>query len=102
MMDMLPFFRSVEKTPEKKIDEIITYLIQFKEAIEFALTNITADNLSPDLVAKINSLGSDISRISNEKAEELAQLPGKINFRINYETGYLEYTSQNEEVNNGI
>jgi hypothetical protein len=53
-------------------------------------------------VAKINSLGSDISRISNEKAEELAQLPGKTNFRINYETGYLEYTSQNEEVNNGI
>ena len=117
MVDMLPFPRIMGDTPEKQIGELINYLVQFKETLEFALMNISTENLSPDLVNKLNELGADIERSHSERESELAQIShgnsltifdvlnseafkvsvknevSNIKFTVNFETGHLEYAT---------
>lgn len=116
MVDVLPFPRITETTAEKQVGELVNYLIQFKETLEFALINISTENLSPDLVNKLNELGADIKKSNETREEELAQLTtgstltisdvvssntfkeavksevSGITFNVNFETGHLEYT----------
>lgn len=86
--------------------------MQFKETLEFILTNIGIDNLSDDLVNKLNILGADIEKTNTVKEEELQQVSSKMltvsdvinseafkaaltneyTFTVNFETGNLEYT----------
>ena len=123
MMDMLPFPGLTEETPEKQIGEILNYLIQLKETLEFAFMNISAENLSPDLVKKLNELGADIKRNNETREDDLSQISSKtltvsdvcnsdafklavksesgkyISFNVNFETGKLEYILLNEEGN---
>lgn len=124
MMDMLPFLRVTGTTLEEQIVSLVNYLTQFKETLEFALMNISTENLSPDLVNKLNELGAGIEKSNEEREDEVAQIstnaltiPDVINselfkdaiaseqakdiaFNVNFETGDLEYTT-NEEVNDG-
>ncbi len=127
MFDMLPFPRVTEsKTEKQQIVELVSYLTQFKETLEFALMNISSDNLSPELVNKLNSLGADIERSNTVREDEVAQVKAQaltvsdvcnsdlfklaiesetskyISFNVNFETGHLEYATSNEEVNNGL
>ena len=101
MVDIFPFPSTHGNTPEEQIKELVNYLIQFKETLEFALDNITMDNLSPELVNKLNDLGAEIKQSSSEWENELAQVSNnssvknelsKLKFSINYENGHLEYT----------
>ena len=112
MYDMLPFPNQTEKDAEGQVKELFNYLIQFKEILEFILTNIGIDNLSDDLVNKLNSLGADIEKTNEVKEEELQQVSSKMltvsdvinseafkaaltneyQFTINFDTGNLEYT----------
>ena len=125
MFDVLPFPRIPAGRPENQIAELVNYLIQFKETLEFALMNISYENLSPDLVKKLNELGADIERSNSAREEEVAQvsvnaltIPDVINsdlfskaiknetskytsFNINFDTGHLEYAVSDEEGNNG-
>ena len=126
MIDVFPFPTVTEGTPEKQIAEIVNYLIQFKETLEFALGNISTENLSSDLVNKLNELSLDINKGNEDRDDVVAQITNKaltvsdvcnsdlfklsvkseaskyISFSINFETGHLEYaTSNDEEVNNG-
>lgn len=125
MVDMFPFPRVIGKTPEEQISELTDYMVQFKETLEFALMNISIDNLSPELVAKLNELGADIEKNKTEREDEVAQITNKsltvsdvcnsdifkdaikdemnvvYGFNVNFETGHLEYNAFNEEVNNG-
>lgn len=125
MLDMLPFPRIMSNTPDKQIGELIKYLVQFKETLEFALMNISTENLSPELVNKLNELGAGIEKNKENREDEIAQVSNKTltvsdvcnsdifklavkdemgeiyGFNINYETGHLEYNTSNEEVNNG-
>lgn len=120
MVDMFPFPRITGNTPEEKISSIVDYIVQFKEDLEFAFGNITVDNLSPDLIEKLNSLGADIQKSKEESTEELSQMAVNTltisdvvtskqfddaiskkmtgRFNINFETGHLEYTVPDEEV----
>ena len=111
MYDLLPFPRILGKTPEKRESELMDYLIQFKETLEFALTNIGMENLSPDLADKINKLGQGDSKVSEETLSQISKgtftiydvvnsdlfssmLESKIlkaDFSVNFETGCLEY-----------
>ena len=114
---MLPFPRVIGNTPEEQIRELYNYLIQFKETLEFALMNISTENLSPDLVSKLNELGADIEQSRTERENELAQIShgnsltifdvinseafkvavedevSNIKFTVNFETGHLEYVT---------
>lgn len=117
MVDMLPFPRIIGNTPEEQIAEILNYLIQFKETLEFALMNISTDNLSPDLVKKLNELGANIEQSNVNREDELTQIShnsltvsdvcnsdifksaveseiSDITFNVNFNTGYLEYATQ--------
>lgn len=110
MYDIFPFPRIMGDTPEKREAELINYLNQFKETLEFALTNIGQENLSSELLAMINKSGAGI--VQNE--EELSQIANSytpvydfidsdfvrgliesklsnISFSVNFETGCLEY-----------
>ena len=92
MFDILPFPRITGNTPEEKVAELINYLIQFKETLEFALMNISAENLSPDLINRLNALGADIEKSHTEREEELSQISRiSVAVNVNYETGHLEY-----------
>ena len=113
---MLPFPNTIGKTTEEQVVEINNYLIQLKEELEFILSNISAENLSQDLIEKLNSLGADVEKSSEDLDEQLSQIAGqsltvndvinspsfssavdakvsKIKFSVNFETGNLEYTT---------
>jgi len=77
MVDLFPFPKIVGKTPEEQIAELINYMTQFKETLEFALMNISTDNLSAELIAKLNDLGADIEKSKEDRNEEIAQISNK-------------------------
>lgn len=121
MYDMLPFPHITATNAEEQVAQINNYLIQFKETLEFILTNISVDNLSQDLINKINSLGADIEKSNAFREEEIQQVSGKMitvsdvlnspayqadlearmptaeevlesmDLKVNYDTGHLEY-----------
>lgn len=123
---MLPFPKVMGNTPEEQIASLANYMTQFKETLEFALMNISTENLSPDLINMLNELGANIEKSNEEREDEVAQLSANaltiadvcnsdmfkdaiareqtknITFNVNFDTGYLEYTTTNEEVNNGL
>lgn len=78
MYDMLPFPNINGRTVEEQAVQVNNYLIQFRESLEFILSNISTENLSQDLVDKLNSLGSGIVKNQEERAEEIKQVTGKM------------------------
>lgn len=113
---MLPFPNIIGGKPEEQIAQINNYLIQFKETLEFILTNISTDNLSQDLIEKLNTLGANIEKNNEDTSDQIQQVSNKaltvsdvlnssafdlavkgklqsITFTINFNTGNLEYTS---------
>lgn len=119
MMDLLTFPRITGDTPEKKIDEVVNYLIQTKEALEFILQNISSENLSDELINRLNELGAEIKKSDTDRDDAIAQLSQNnvlsiydvinsdlfkssvksevtnkvsgIQFTVNTDTGHLEY-----------
>ena len=112
MIDMLPFPNVTSQKVEGQVSELYNYLIQFKETLEFILGNIGIENLSAELVGKLNQLGADIEK-SKETIDEQAQqfssktltvsdvinsdafkeaLESAYEFSVNFDTGNLEYT----------
>lgn len=77
MYDILPFPSMNGKTVEEQVAELNTYLIQFKETLEFILTNISIDNLSQDLVNKLNELGAEIEKNNDDREEQIQQVSNK-------------------------
>ena len=75
---MLPFLRITGNTPEKQITEITEYLTQFKETLEFILSNISLENLSPELVRRLEGLDNTIAQINSNREEEIAQISRKM------------------------
>lgn len=78
MYDMLPFPNITATNTEEQVMQINNYLIQFKETLEFILSNISADNLSPYLINKLNSLGAEIERTQADREEEIQQVTNKM------------------------
>lgn len=115
MVDMFPFLRLTGNTTEEKIASIADYLVQFKETLEYAINDISIDNLSPELINKLNELGANIEKNKSASEEEIAQVSVNtltindvveseqfktaiknetskyVSFTINFETGHLEY-----------
>lgn len=116
MLDKLPFPHITATKPEEQLTQLKDYLFRFKEELEFVLGNINVDNLSQELVDKLNSLGADVEKSNTDNDERIQQLSNKTltvsdilnsslfsvalkqevgeqmpSFTINYETGQLEY-----------
>lgn len=77
MYDMLPFPNIAATNSEELTAQINNYLIQFKETLEFVLTNINTDNLSQDLIERLNTLGADIEKTNEEREDQLNQIANK-------------------------
>ena len=77
MYDMLPFPNFTAKNTEEQVAQINSYLIQFKETLEFILSNISIDNLSQDLVSKLNTLGADIVKSVEDRDDQIQQVSNK-------------------------
>lgn len=73
MFDFLPFPNINGETEEKKIAQISTYLIQLKEAIEFAMRGMSDENKSvADSLAKALGMSNEV------REDEVAQLGNKV------------------------
>lgn len=77
MYDLLPFPNIVGATIEEQTAQINNYLIQLKETLEFVLTDISVENLSQELVSKLNDLGADIEKSTEEQEDQLNQIANK-------------------------
>lgn len=77
MYDMLPFPNITAKSVEEQASQINNYLIQFKETLEFILTNISTENLSQELVEKLNSLGAEIEKTTEDATDQIQQVSNK-------------------------
>lgn len=77
MYDMLPFPTINARNTEEQVAQINNYLIQFKESLEFILTNISTENLSQDLIIKLNTLGADIEKSNEDRDDQIQQMSNK-------------------------
>ena len=77
MYDILPFPNITGATPEEQLGQINSYLIQFKETLEFALASISTDNLASDLIDKLNALGANIEKSDEERNDQIQQITRK-------------------------
>ena len=77
MYDMLPFPNISATNIEELSFQTNNYLIQFKETLEFILSNIGADNLSQDLMETLNSLGAEVEKTIEETDDQFQQVAGK-------------------------
>jgi hypothetical protein len=109
MQDRLPFPHITARTPEEQLMQVKDYLFQFKEELEFILSNISADNLSNELVDKLNSLGAEVKKEAEDRDEQFQQSVLSVSdvfnsptfkyelakaiptFTVNFQTGNLEY-----------
>ena len=75
--DMLPFPNITATNAEEQLTQINNYLIQFKETLEFILTNISEENLSLELNQKLNEMGSNIKNTTKEQGDQIEQVAHK-------------------------
>ncbi len=74
MYDILPFPNINAPTTKEQVVQIQDYLIQFKETLEFVLSNISIENLSQDIIEKLNKLSTDIERSVEDRDDQLQQV----------------------------
>lgn len=77
MIDALPFPHITAKDTQEQIKQINDYLVYFKESLEFILMNISADNLSSDLVDKLNRFDSEIETLKMVEDNVIQQVSNK-------------------------
>ena len=77
MYDILPFPNITATNVSELAFQTNNYLIQLKETLDFALANISTDNLSQDLIEKLNTLGADIEKSVEERNEQIQQVTNK-------------------------
>ena len=108
-LHVIPRFNGLDD--KAKVNAIERFVVALWEDVESALSNIGSDNVSSELYEKLIALGVDINRNKTE-IEENTQggkqgevdimsivtsaifknaVKGLLNFRVNFETGELEY-----------
>ena len=96
MAEQLPFLFTRGRNDSERLQEVIDYLHQLREELEVILMNLTTDNLSSEIIKKIQDGGIRTPINENDK-EEIYQIVQKQNpININFETGQLEYTVPSE------
>jgi hypothetical protein len=84
MYDILPFPNITATDVKEQVVQINNYLIQFKEELEFVLTNLGEDNLSESLRQTINALSENThSDADEETLQQIVQSGLKITDVIN-------------------
>ena len=78
MRALLPFPMLRSTTPERQIEELVIYLVQLKEELEFILSNISEDNLSETLRKRLEGLGVSIGASNKNRKDELLQVTSRL------------------------
>lgn len=78
MRDLLPFPMLRSTTPETQIEELVVYLVQLKEELEFILSNVSEDNLSEALRKRLEGLGVSIGASNKNRKDELLQVTSRL------------------------
>lgn len=105
MYDMLPFPNITATDAKEQANQINNYLIQFKETLEFILTNISVDNLSQDLINKLNDLGAEVQKSQTAREEEVQQMSNRmltVSDVINSPAFDANMDARQEEIKNSI
>ncbi len=102
MFDILPFPNITAKEAEERTNQIVDYLLQFKEDLEFILTNLTSENLSPDLRAKITNVKTSDDAFTSEQSEQLSQLKGGGGISVSDVLNSAAFKAYAESVNTAI
>ncbi len=76
MFDILPFPNITATDAKERTTQIVEYLFQFREELEFLLTNITTENLSPELRSRIASYKTTDEVFTDAQNEQLKQMAG--------------------------
>lgn len=119
MFDLFEYPNITANDVGELAQQVNHYLVQFKETLEFALTNIGKENLSVDLIATLNTLGADIKMSKTEQEDQITQVAHNaltvsdvlnseayeesirslradmeqdLKLTVNFSTGNLEYT----------
>lgn len=74
MFDILPYPNIDGNTAEEKLNSLFNFLCQFKEDLEFILNNIGTDNLSKELIDKLENIGVDISAQEQNTEDIIGQI----------------------------
>ena len=77
MFEFLPVLDLKGKTTTQKVDEIEQYLVKFRKELEIVLGNISAENLSPTFLDRIENLEKTVKAETEKRDEEIAQLANK-------------------------
>ena len=77
MNDILPFPNITATDTKEQVGQINNYLIQLKETLEFVLSSIDYENLSPELKSMLNSYGKDIKASNEERQDQIQQVSKK-------------------------
>lgn len=101
MFDVLPYPNITASDSKEQMAQMLNYLLQLRETIEFELMSISAENLSPDLKAQLDSLGADIKTSNEEREEQLQQINNRsltVNDVINSESYKASLKSLEEKI----
>lgn len=77
MRDILPYPSITAKEPEKQIAQINSYLIQLKEALEFAFMGVSNDSLSA-----INAITANMNSDKNEQEDQFQQAVQEVKSKV--------------------
>lgn len=77
MIDVLPFPHITAKDTQEQIKQINEYLVYFKESLEFILMNISEDNLSSELLIKLNRFNDEIETLKAVEENVIQQVSNK-------------------------
>ena len=91
MFDILPFPNITAKEPDERINQVVDYLLQFKEDLEFILTNLSTENLSPELQARIASVKASTDVFTAEQTEQIEQMKGVTVSDVLNSSAFLTY-----------
>ena len=117
MFDTLPFPNMTAKDAEERSKQTIDYLLQLREELVFILDSIVSGDYGkvttqPEVanameeISKASDVGLTVAEVVNSAAfkgalngvkesipAEVGKVLGNLEFTVNFDTGYLEYTT---------
>lgn len=89
MLDMFPYPNITEKEPSKQISQIKTYLLQLKEALEFAFMGMSDENL-----ANMNALTDRLNTADEQNVDTMSQVSSRMTSETDNTMSSIEQLSE--------
>lgn len=70
----IPFPNVGGNNDTERIEQIVAYLLQLRDELDFILSNITLDNLSKEVLEKIESVNQNIKKTEETQEDQIQQV----------------------------